>query len=816
MVEYLPYRGFRPMKNTLALLWLSALVLLFGCNGSSGKNDAINQELPVATSISLSIENSQGVSGVSFNKNDSLTVTATVLDQFGVALLGQKVDFSSSIGNLSPSSKLTETGGKAVVTLTNDAQVINAGTITASTDSLTSSLFFEFINYDAPAEIASISSKLLLDNVSVNQFRTNQSIQISTKLVDSANQALAGQIIRYTADVGDLTTDSALTDANGVAVVSLTGGGAIGAGIITASYTNDNLIAVTNHLNYQVLAEHAIIEDNEIFIGYFDQNNQFIEGQIQLSIVDSKLSAGGTVGLQVALADSAGQRVLSPTPVNFSSNCVSSGRASIDETVFTVSGIAKATFEDINCAGTTGIDDVLLASININETSKTASTIIQISGEQLGAIEFVSASPSAIVLKGTGGQGKQETSTLTFLVKSALGNPVAQQAVDFSLSTNVGGISLHPESGLTNSQGYISTQVVAGTVPTAVRVNASAELTNDNQTVSVQSQSDLLSINTGLPEQRSMSLSSTELNVEADSFTGGTALITAWLADNFNNPVPDGTTVNFTTEGGVIQPSCNTQNGRCNVTWTAKEPRVADHRITILATALGHETFFDTNGNNTFDGQDGAAMVDLAASSGFERIAPQSSGFVDMTEAWRDDNENRQYDIGELFFDFDNNASFSSENGLFNGPQCQGDLCGTNRQTAIHVRKAMVLVMSGSQAEMILTNSANGSVLADTQGNGSGIPAIADGASLALNLSFSDLVNQPLPANSQISVTLSSGDLAGTTSYTMPKTNRAGKTNIAFVLSNVVGGTPETGTLTLKISTPNGIETSLVRTVQFQ
>ena len=64
----------------------------------------------------------------------------------------------------------------------------------------------------------------------------------------------------------------------------------------------------------------------------------------------------------------------------------------------------------------------------------------------------------------------------------------------------MGGISLSRASGFTNSQGLITTQVSAGTVPTPVRVTASAEMDFNGQAIKIQSQSDLLSINTGLPD----------------------------------------------------------------------------------------------------------------------------------------------------------------------------------------------------------------------------------------------------------------------------------------------------------------------------
>jgi len=796
------------MKKLYSLFIIFFTFVLAGCNGSSGANETPAEQL-IATSITITTLSSSGINQQSFIKNNSITVTATVLDQNNNVLSGKKVDFSITLGELAVSAKLTNSQGVASVTLTNNSLLLGAGTVTATVAELSAQTDYEFIDSNELVLLPNtITSELLLDGTAVNQFKTNQTVQISIKLQTADNQAIVGEIIDFSAEIGTLSASSALTDAQGIARVSLTGEGNVGAGILSATYRNENLTA---QVNYQILAADTVIIDSGIKIGSFDNNNQFNEGIISLSVSDSTISAGGTLGLTVDLIDGNGVRVQTPTPISFTSNCVVSEAATIDGSVFTVNGSGHATFEDINCAGTTGTDDVIVASVTINGITEIASATISILGEQLGSIEFVSAQPASIVLKGTGGQGKQETSLLTFKVKSALGNIISQQHVDFSLNTNVGGITINPENGLTNSQGLITTQVQAGTVPTAVRVSAKASLVQSGNTVSVQTQSDLLSINTGLPEQRSLTIAASIVNPEADAFNGEQSTITTWLADNFNNPVPDGTTVNFTTEGGVIEPSCTTINGSCSVTWTSAEPRVSNHRITILATALGHESFFDTNGNNSFDDSDGVAIVEQKVSAGLGRITSQSSGFVDMSEAWRDDNENTTYEVGEPFLDFNSNNSFDSEDGLFNGPQCNGVLCAADNAKSIHVRKSLVLIMAGSSVDWLLTETKTNVLLADVNGNGSGIPNIVDGGSEAITLSFSDFANQSLPNNTQITATLSAGDISGQTGITIRNSNAEGKKDMQFVLVNPIGGNVEIATLTITFTTPKGIVTSIVQ-----
>lgn len=797
--------GKSSMNKLFTALLILLLSMLTGCNGSSGKND-VDESPSVATNLTLSTLNAQGLAQLSFDKNETVFVQATVFEQNNNVMSGVRVNFSTDLGELALDSKLTDVSGIALVELTNTQLTLSAGTLSISSASLSANADFEFINNSPEELLPTLAMHIELNGQITNQFKANEQVQISVTLLDNLHQPVANQIINFSADIGQLNTNTALTQTNGKALVTLSGNDSIGAGVITATMADNE--SVTMRVNYQVVAADAIIDD-DIRLGYFDDNNNFIEGEISTSLSDNNISAGGTIGLSIELIDNENNRVITPTPVTFSSNCVLNDNATIDESVFSINGRATATFEDVDCAGVSGTEDIIVASVTSNGITNTASTTIDISGEQLGSIEFVSAQPSSIVLKGTGGQ---ETATLAFLVKSELGNVLAQQLVGFELDTSAGGITLSRDSGYTNSQGLITTQVSSGTVPTVVRVTASASMTVNGEEVNVQTQSNELSVNTGLPEQRSLTIAASVLNPEAD-LNGVTSTITAWLADNFNNPVPDGTSVNFTTEGGVIEPSCTTTNGNCSVTWTSSEPRISNHRSTILATALGHESFFDTNGNNIFDNDDGNAIVDASVSSGFGRHYPEASGFIDMSEAWRDDNENNVFDNGETFLDYDNNGSFDNEDSLFNGPQCQGSKCASSPKNAIHVRKALVLVMSGSNANYELSDADSSVIYQDSFGNNNAIPDIADGASMTFDLKFSDLATQTLPMGSTITVEASAGELAGQTSYTVSNNNGSGYTNIVFVLANPIADDQVEATLTIAITSPSGVTTSIVKTV---
>lgn len=796
------------MNKFFSTLSLLLLMFLSACNGSSGENESNNGEASVATSISVTLLNSDGVAQLSFDTSETITVQATIKDQFNAVMNGTRVNFSADLGSLSFDSKLTDANGIAEITINNNEQTLSAGTLNASASSsnegLSANIDYEYITSTSVAPSLSASISMQLNGELTNQFKTTEQVQLQVTLVDNEGAAVKNEIVNFSADIGVLTATNALTNENGNATVTLEGDNAIGAGVIAISLENDSSISA--QMNYQILPADSVLLD-DVRLGYFNDSNEFIEGEIKLSIADNTISAGGTLGLSVELIDSENNYINTPTTVSFTSNCVINETAIIDESVFSIKGKAGATFEDINCAGINGTEDVIVASVTSNGITNTASASINISSEELGSIEFVSSQPNSIVIKGSGGQ---ETSTLTFLLKSQLGNPLAQQSVEFSLDSSVGGIALSRTSGFTNSQGLITTQVSSGTVPTVVRVTAKADMEVNGETLSVQTQSSELSVNTGLPEQASMTIAASVVNPEAD-IRGEESTIRVWLADSFNNPVPDGTTVNFTTEGGSIGSSCNTVSGNCSVTWTATEPYLTDHRTTILATTSGHETFFDSNGDNVFDNNDGDAISNIFVDSGFGRQVALSSGFVDMTEAWRDDNENNIKDPEETkFFDQNDDDQFNLADGKFNGPQCSGEKCDSNAKKAI-LRKAMVLIMStSSNPSYVLSDTTQTTTYANNDGDSTNLPDIADGTSLALRFRFADSAMQTMPIGTIVTVALDGGAIQGTTTVTIGNTRAEGFRAMDFIINNPIDGDPETATLSITIETPNTLPTTYV------
>jgi hypothetical protein len=201
------------------------------------------------------------------------------------------------------------------------------------------------------------------------------------------------------------------------------------------------------------------------------------------------------------------------------------------------------------------------------------------------SVQFVVAAPAdkSIVIKGQGGNGRVETATLTFKVVDTNGNPLANQQVNFTLEP-AGSASLNTASGKTSADGTVVAAVSSGSAPTTLRVRATlpgtATAANGNKDISTQS--DTITVTTGVGVQTAFSISSTAFQVEGWNIDSapdkGIAQVQVLLADAFGNPVADGTSIVFQTNAGSVgsadRGGCVTQNGGCSVDFRAQNPRV--------------------------------------------------------------------------------------------------------------------------------------------------------------------------------------------------------------------------------------------------
>ena len=77
--------------------------------------------------------------------------------------------------------------------------------------------------------------------------------------------------------------------------------------------------------------------------------------------------------------------------------------------------------------------DVVTAAATVGGAALSATGTITVASATAGSIKFISATPGLIGLKGTGGLGVPETSTVIFNVTDSTGGPVANDEHHFSI-----------------------------------------------------------------------------------------------------------------------------------------------------------------------------------------------------------------------------------------------------------------------------------------------------------------------------------------------------------------------------------------------
>ncbi|HEA18969.1 MAG TPA: hypothetical protein ENH88_21470 [Pseudoalteromonas prydzensis] len=677
------------------------------------------------------------------SKNNKGVVTAT-LTESGSPLAGQLISFTSNFtGKITPElgTALTNENGIAKVTLSSGL-LKGAGLVVATyepenSNSVTQTIGFISSGDDASVAtaVANVDVKLLQGCVDgwdanrntvslestyltsgcteVNQFSSEELIDVLVKVTDtSSGDGFAGIISETTTDLGKLLPESgkALTDNFGFALLKLQPGANSGAGEITATAKS-----ASNQKAFEIATADLSVTITNGLYNKLDANGNVIADEF------IPLAAGATTVITVKIFDSEGNLVVSNLDVEFTSGCVQNELSVMDTSTTSISGVATTTYRTNGCSAAQG--DTITATVLTGGAPVVKTVNIPVSTAAIESIEFVGATESVIALKSTGGQSRSETSEITFKLKDKIGKVVASKRMDFRLSATNGGISLSHDRVFTDAEGLARVQINAGYVPAAVRVQACfipeeqipENQTDDvtcwqdvylecqkdpavrDQTVScpqgemllvgldeqVITVSDLVSISSGLPDGNSFTAGAEIINIEALDYIGDINNISVYLADHFNNPVPDGTAVYLTTEGGAVgtldgeafnpQLECRTVDGECNAQWRSQNPKPFTEvkwgnqissinpktnaincdlymgnlpapclagilnnrvsplgvplggRVTVLATAKGQESFIDINGNGRFDTNE------------------YYSGY-DLPEAFVDHNENGTYD----------------------------------------------------------------------------------------------------------------------------------------------------------------------------
>jgi hypothetical protein len=592
----------------------------------------------------------------------------------------------------------------------------------------------------------------------VTSLSGGQSASLKATVLTPAGKPAANAIVQFAAATAGLLvftpdTGSALTDANGVAVVT----------VKPASFTAAGAVAVSA----------TSVVDGKTGSGVVNMSigaAPLTLGTLEFVSPPAVLPAFSTVALKIPVT-SGGRPANVSTGLVLSSDCVGAGSATLVAGAIS-DGVQLATYTNKGC--TLGTDTITAAIGNSIQRGT-----IKVGTANIGSIQFSgsSAAGTSIVLKGSGGEGRSESAQVTFRVVDQQGNGLSGVVVDFSATTNTGGLAVSPDRATTDASGNVSATVTSGTIPTPVRVIASATRNG----ASITGLSDALTISTGLPIQKSMSMSVGRYNIEGDLYDGETTPVTIMMADQYGNPVSDNTAVSIVTEGGAVgsavRGGCTTVNGACSVDLRSQDFRPRDGRVTVLAYAQGVENFTDIDGNGQYSG---TAEFDLATQ--------------DLGDAFLDTNFDGIYDsaAGDLPFPYGHSGYIKDGNKTW----------GMN-----YIRRSVEVIFSGSTASVVRQVCSASGCRDWTAADGD--PFLIRGAagnscsSQQVVLRITDRNNNPMPFGTTLSV-------AGAGKVTVPLVS---PDNVAS--TNLLGGTLHTlsvkpddscaaGNFTLQIKTPKG------------
>lgn len=775
------------MRFLKGLLVWAAITMIAACGGGStseegGGGGGSNPPPPttrteVTGALSLAAQAADGGPLGSLDEGvqarlvatlEKVTNTVRIADNVVVGtarepIAGQIVRFATPGGTLLPSNGqvLTDAAGKGIATYTAGAQT-GAWTLTATASPTGLGGLTATANVFIVRVLKGKITVEILDNfgLPITQVQGGQIYGVRAKLeriysnsegIKLQTGPIANAAIAFSTDGGSLepANGKAVTGADGTAFVRF----------------QPNIIAATFRMNATATVDDETVTGNSPYtvrvpgfrLGVIE-GGQFRPGL--LDIARPVLPAGGQTTVRVYVVGDDGAPFLRPVNVTFSSRCVVAGTAQITSPVAAANGIAVATYTARpGCVGTDLVSATARAEGLVFEARADGS--ITVDPPVAEAIEYLSATPRTISLGGRGTPTRPERSEVKFIVRTNNNLPVPNTQVSFSLSGTLGGARVVTSPLTTDNTGTVTATLQAGTVATIVRVVAT--IPNGRAATS-----EPIAISTGTPDAASFSLSTERLNVEAFNVDGVTSELYVRVSDRFANPVE--TQVYFTASGGQVTPSCISRDGVCSVQWRSANPRPANGRVVILARAEGDESFVDLDGNAVYD---------------------RNEAFVDLSEAFVDANESGAFDAGETFFDRSGNGQWNTGNGLYDGLLCApGALCGTSG--AVDVRDGLVIVMSTSDATIRFVPSAPVSINETTPAD--------------ITIEVADRNGNLMAPGTRVEISTSNGTLTGTTSYTLGESNAPGPFRATVNLRG--DGTPSTGALTVRVTSPRGVVTT--------
>lgn len=584
------------------------------------------------------------------NGESSTEIRTEWRNDAGAPITGLPVTFETNFGTVTASA-ITDSAGRARVQYTSEVLRFDAiAQITARSDSAEAmtQVLLKGIAFEMTANPGNIiadgrsvstitvvlkeaSSKIAIDGAEVrfgtdlgtipNMVRTNSS-GVATAELTSAIQtgvatvtAIYGRTLVDTVQVmfGESVPTNLTVSANPTVILADNQS----TSTLTASVTDaqNNAVPDGTIVNFEIISGSGTIEskqlteggvarsiltsgtkpDTAVVVVRVDQltdttSVRFIVGEaasITLAADSTSLPADGITSTRVVahVFDVAGNPVVDGTRVSFSSDI-----GDVTESAQTLNGQAVAQFS----SSVTGIATI---EATVGEVSDHIN--IQLRPGPPNSI-LLNFDPNSLGVKDS---GRNQTVTVTATVIDSKNNPVIDGTyVTFSIFAAPGGGEFLSSTGaIPTVNGQAQVSLNSGTRSGSVRIMA--QVTDDTGAPvvpDVRAISTEILIFAGPPfienvndvRTSHLSVGVRPLNILGWNAVNNTAVVTAVVGDKFNNPVPAGTAVYFTTTGGVVSTHTGftDDEGVATVTIHTGNPLPDITRF--------YNTFFDPNENH--------------------------------------------------------------------------------------------------------------------------------------------------------------------------------------------------------------------------
>jgi len=469
-----------------------------------------------------------------------------------IAISNADIRLGASLGTI-PNTVTTNSSGVATATLTSSTQT-GLATVTAIYGNAMVDTVQVMFGESVPTylNVSADPRAILADNQSTST--------LTASVTDAQNNPVSdGTIVNFEIIDGSGSIESQKTTRNGIATSVLTSGTRPDTAIIVVRV---NQLTDTTSVRF-VVGEAA---------------------SLTLAADSTSLPADGITSTAVTayVRDIAGNPVADGTRVSFSTDI-----GDITESAQTAAGNATAQFSssETGIATIQAVVGAVSGQLNIQLRPGPANSIL---------LDF---DPNSLGVKDS---GRNQTVTVTATVVDSKNNPVIDGTqVRFSIFASPGGgETLSSTEPIPTVNGQAQVSLNSGTKSGTVRIMAQVVNSDGTPIVpEVRAVSTEILIFAGPPyiedvndaRTSHLSVGVNPLNVAGWDVVNNTAVVTAVVGDKFNNPVPAGTAVYFTTTGGVISTfrGFTDEEGIATVTIHTGNPLPDITRF--------YNTFFDPN-----------------------------------------------------------------------------------------------------------------------------------------------------------------------------------------------------------------------------